>query len=674
MPMIRNSICLLSLATALVAFGFSGCTSLGPEKAQSAVPISDVRTELPRRLEEVERRAWQTVLEIVEVYEQIPADRCPGVAALTRQIRAIAVSPAPESLPRYAPGQVDELTTGNPNFWRATLEIAPSDGSLLLLQASLLASAGEVWRAGRILTATTQLLPIPASLRPYYLAHVYGFRALVLTSAELLKPGVSIETGAQSLERLGNSLQLWPNNALVLADLIDRTIRIEFVRSGKEDHANKDRLPQLFDHALLAAAPRVEELWKLDPIAAAPYRGNAEQRRSGRDLRVKWSQMSDSDSALGHKEIGELAQQLEAAGIDELAFVLYRLQIVARGFPAPNDVAAMRRLWNKSIGSEATAELFAAADRGEINVVELNRASRSSAEEWKGDPAIHPLLMMQSEREIADASFQIEYLQANPPARAEALRKRAVLESRAGLFDAALNDLHEAMQLVGRTPELLIDEMIIHVAANRPQDAERLLQEAEKSPNGKLLARRERGLLRFGQGKFQEAGSALAEEAKSDPGEVYAAIMAELAARRVGKSQKPLLKRAAQSVRAGTWPEVCVRFLLGTVSEESLLREAQSGPALDVAQKLCEAYFIQGQVALAEGRRERGIELLQMCMGTGITGYVEFRLAKLELLRIEPAALEQNRRSKPPASDSSPAEPHHERSVEEELLGGSVAA
>lgn len=659
---------------AAIVFGVFGCSSaprpVAPPPAKSEASIA--RENFPARLQEARVRAWQTALEITEIYERIPSEKCPGIASLVADIRETERAVGSGALRDLDRVDANRLVTHNPDFWRAALEIAPTDGSLLLLQATLLASAGEIWRANRILVATTQLLPIPPAVRPYYLAQSYGLGSVILLSVRAAGVEDADAHPEQAVSILEHALAFWPKNAVILSELIDARLR---ARVSARKNVPRDQTQAFIDASLAEFHEQVDRLFELDPLSAAPYRGGPESRKKGRELRNQWSRLSDSDSVLGYKEIGELALAVEAAGAPELALVLHRLEVSARGFPAPSDSVAWRRLLPKLLEDSMTKEIFSAIDRGEINVVELNQGSPPAAEEWKGDPAIHPLMMQQAQREIADLSFQIELLQGNPRAEAETLSQRAIQFSRAGLHDAALADLDAAIKLIGREPSLLLDKAVVYGTAQRDDEAEKLLAEVEKSRDGKEMAVHERGILRFSQGRFEEARKVLRGDKRADVDAAYSAIMAELAARRLGQHESRGLMRARQKVKPGSWPDMCLAYLSNKIGDDVLLREAQQGDSLEVAQKLCEAYFILAQTSLAAGNQTRGINFLESCIGTGITGYIEFRLARVELKRLDPAREKRTRQweEKTPRERPGP-QIKEKKSIEEELMDEPVPA
>lgn len=625
------------------------CTTVAPPPHwNAAAAASAFRADLG----EARLRAWQTALEIIDAYDRIPAADYPGIAALVRDFaiaRRLVEEGGVTDLDRL---NVDTLVTHNPNFWRASLEVDPTDGSILLLQATLLASGGDIWRANRILMATTQLLPIDDRIRPLYLMHAYGLGAIIMDSVT----GIDRRAAGAGPERMEEiyhqALLIWPRNALVVAGLIELRLRTVIPKSHAEDQRES-----AMDAVLATLQPQIERLFALDAISAAGYRGDAAARAHGRELASQWTRLSDGRVALGHREISELAVNLEKAGAHELTLVMQRLLVVARGFTAPADFVVWRRVLPNLIGGESATHLLEAWDRGEIRSVALSEV-RDPPGGWQGEPAINEIHRQQLERELAERSFRIGMLQAQPvddaqkQMLAQAHRERGVLYSRAGLFDEALADFRVAIDLVGRDPVLLLDQVAVFGTLQRDAEAEALLEELTGDAAGRRLAALELGVLRHGQGRFAAALEHFQTAARENLADGYPAILADLAARRLGRSEARLLERSRRNVTAGSWVEQCLRFLQGEMDAQEFLALARQGGDLKAATQLSEACYIIAQTELASGGLRAGIEMLEACIATGMSGHIEFRLARLELRRLAPER--EARLRHPPETEPAP--------------------
>ncbi|GAB1489981.1 hypothetical protein MASR2M8_24380 [Opitutaceae bacterium] len=581
-------------------------------------------------------RAWQTVLDLTRVYAQIPAGQCPGVSALVGDIDAARRRIAGGDGPRLDELDVNALVTRNPNFWRASLEIAPSDGSLLLLQAMLFASAGEVWRANRVLMATTQLLPIDARTRPLYLAHTYGLGALILDSIEGIDARTSGINPAQVEAVYGDALAAWPGNVLVLSALIELRARVAMAAPGANGRRpTTEQEAARRAESLAASRQEIERLHSLDPINAAVFRGDAASRVAGQKLLAGWQRLSDRGTALGHKEITELVAELEKAGAPELALVLQRLLVVARGFASPGDAITWRRVLPQLIGESAAAELLALWAEGGINTVALTGPDLSELE-WTGDVAANPILRHQLDRELGERNFRIDMLQTQPLSLAQAYRERGDLHRRAGRYELALADFAAAAGLQAGDPRLELARAGVLGDLQRDAEAELIFTTLLRSRSAKELAEFDFGVFRFGQGRYEEARTLFRAEARRFPGAGWPAILADLSARRSGGSERRLVARSLEQVSPDSWIAHCLWYLQGGINADNLLRRAREGGELAVAGQLSEAYFLLAQTSLATGDEASAIAHLESCIGTGMTNMIEFRLARLELRRLAP--------------------------------------
>jgi lipoprotein NlpI len=622
--------------TLAAAFLLGGCRTVAPGVAPAPAVVAAAPESFGEDLRDARLRAWQTVLDLTRVYAQIPAGQCPGVSAWVKDIDAARRRIASGEGPRLDELDVDALVTRNANFWRASLEIAPTDGSLLLLQAMLFASAGEVWRANRVLMATTQLLPIDARTRPLYLAHTYGLGALILDSIE----GIDARTAGAELTQVEavyeNALAVWPGNALVLSALIELRARAARGSPGRDGgRVLTEESARRRTAALESSREEIDRLHALDPINAASFRGDAAARLAGQKLLANWQRLSDRGVALGHKEISEIVQELEQADAPELALTLQRLLVVARGFASPGDAITWRRLLPKLLDPAEADALLTAWSEGTITTVALSGPEPEELE-WTGDVATNPILRHQLDRELGERDFRIDMLRSQPVALAQAYRERGQLHGRAGRHEAALADFAAAARLPHRDPVLGMARAVVLGDLQRDEEAEAAFKEILRTRPDRERAELALGAFRFGQGRYEEARTHFRTEAQRDPATGRPAILADLSARRAGGTERRLVAKALEQVSPDSWDAHCLGYLQGGINEENLLRRAREGGELTVASQLSEAYFLLAQTSLASGDQASAVAHLESCISTGMTGMIEFRLARLELRRLAP--------------------------------------
>jgi lipoprotein NlpI len=85
----------------------------------------------------------------------------------------------------------------------------------------------------------------------------------------------------------------------------------------------------------------------------------------------------------------------------------------------------------------------------------------------------------------------------------------------------------------------------------------------------------------------------------------------------------------------GVWPAPVLKFYLGTVDAEGVLSAARDGDALKAMAQRCEADFYLGEDALLRGKTDEAVKLFQHCVATGLSGYVEYRGAVVELNKLQ---------------------------------------
>lgn len=647
----------------LVAALISGCATVRP-RAPVGPSLEQRATMFRSDLAEVRQRSWRTALDIAAAYGKIPPEHCPGIADFLRDLAvARRLVDAGGGEPDLDQLDLGTLVTRNPNFWRASLEIAPTDGSFLLLHATLLASGGEIWRANRVLMATTQVLPLEARTRPLYLAHVYGLGAIIMDSVAGIDERVKGERFAEAAAVYREALEVWPRNGLLLGGLIDIALQAR-VADEPGRTVSDERREALLGEVVATMPEEMSRLQAVDPVAASVYRGDAKARQRGRELQRMWSRLSDSDLALGYKEVAELTTALEEAEAFELALVMQRLLVVSRGFVTPGDFVVWRRVLPRIVGEAAAGPLLVAWEEGGINSVSISGLSGPESG-WDGDPAINAILRQQIEREVAERTFRIDMLAGQHTLQAKAYRERGLLYSRAGMHEEALADFEKATGLIGRNPLLLVDRAAVLATLGREEEAEQLLMDVAQNRNERELATLEQGVLRFGQGRYREALDYFQQEARRRPAAGYPALLAELAARRMGESESKLVERSLRRVPDGSWVSSCLRYLEGEINADELFKRAREGGDLRVAEQLSEAHFIVAQTELAAGNVSDGIHQLEACISTGMSGMIEYRLARRELRRLAPereARLRQapdapeDRPATPPSFDRTPAE------------------
>lgn len=83
------------------------------------------------------------------------------------------------------------------------------------------------------------------------------------------------------------------------------------------------------------------------------------------------------------------------------------------------------------------------------------------------------------------------------------------------------------------------------------------------------------------------------------------------------------------------WPRTLAEFLLGTRSEDHLLKATGAGDARESREQLCEAYFYAASKRLCDGDTTAATGLFRKCVATGVANFSEWTSAQAELERLQ---------------------------------------
>src|SRR5690606_6135618 len=102
---------------------------------------------------------------------------------------------------------------------------------------------------------------------------------------------------------------------------------------------------------------------------------------------------------------------------------------------------------------------------------------------------------------------------------------------------------------------------------------------------------------------------------------------------RAGHKPTDLLKAAADTLTADSWPAPLLHYFLGQISGDQLLAAAAKDPD-EARGRACGAYYFLGRAALLSKDARQAAKLFQAAIATGMTRHTEFVAAKAELTRL----------------------------------------
>ena len=628
----------LLIALVVAAAAPTGCVT-PPRTASAAAPAKASVEEFRTSLANARAEGRREVEDILGVYVNLPAEQGPGVAALRRDVTEALARIKREGRDRLSPAEVDRLTVNNPHFWDAWFEFDPRDSSLLMLHASLLMEAGELLRASMVLTVGVQALPLNVQERLFWFtqqarAHWTVFRRLdELREMEKLW-GANRRLHEAGLERV---MADWPGDGLALEALLQSRAGLKPAMLSGEDNAPIPLRPEV----RTAVAKDLAQLRRINPVAAARYSENAV---AAAEFGRLWTRLSDESQPVGQRELAQFARQAYVLGFPEMAMVAGRALSAQRGFMSPADYELIGACLPQLLPAAEAERVFARVQEGHMIGFQLTRPAEQPGEVLEGmDPLIHPMLAEQAVREFAREALWINAAGDNTAMRAEHLRARALGSSNVGRFPAALEDIDAAIALQPKAGLWSVDRAVILSKMGREAEADVAFEQMRKLAPHDDYVRAALAVHRFGQARFAEA-EALHRAARPETGNFeYEVIFGYLAGLRRGAPDRQWLLR--NRMKSAEWPAAIQRYLAGEIDRSALMRAARDPFDMRTTEQQCEAYFSLGQVALAAGDTDTARHELENCVQSGVVGFIEYGLAKRDLVRLQP----------PPAPASAPA-------------------
>jgi lipoprotein NlpI len=596
----------------------AGCASVPPAAAVPAAPAPD---ETAAVLGMVRQEGWQEVLDLLPALDEQPETDYPGVAALTRQLNALAAStPGGHGVPAFALGR---LVDHNPDFWRAYFEIAPGDPLTAMLHVGLLLAAGEAARADVLATLAIDFGRMNLDYRKE-LVRLDAYAQLLRQGGQPAATEGRRREGPSEFAALAVQaqamLRTWPQNPAALADLV----RARWGLAGKPGRLAPDSPAG----SSLAALRATDPFYVLPPEVAGP-----EPPAAAMAQRL-WRQI-DEDQAIGDDQVlTQFSAAAQAAGLDEIALTARSLLSGRNTGMAPLDEAFVRRSLERLVGAPAGAAICTESftqDRDWVGFGSENDAPPSDLE----GVTVHPQLEQRLLVLIAETSYWIESgllqgadLAANYAQRGEAWAQ--MLQQ-----GEAVADLRRAMALDPADNRLRYSLAVTLSDGGDYREADELFAEAAKQAPRDAGETQSWGNHLFKQGRFAEAEAAYAQAARLDPNFAYAQLMRRLAQIRQGKpgSVHPTSRMAKED----PWAASLLAFVGGRIDRKALFGRLEPQGGLRYSEEECELYFVLAELALARGDVADARRNLHSCLGTGITDFVEYAMAWQELRRLDAA-------------------------------------
>lgn len=249
------------------------------------------------------------------------------------------------------------------------------------------------------------------------------------------------------------------------------------------------------------------------------------------------------------------------------------------------------------------------------------RAKRPSHSQFKVDAAVMTEILAED--------------RLNAKARAEVLRRRSVARDNLSESASALVDIEAAIKLDAKNDDLKVTGAIVLLGAARAADALAALDTVAPDTRDTPRFRTVRGRARFLVGDHRGALEDFKWRAERSTGQDrhYAALWLHAAAARAGEDAAAIIRSHLPEVTENAWPVPLVRFMANEIDEKTVLAAAANTDASVQAERLCETYFYLGLRKQLEGDAVAARRMFERARDTGVTEFVEWRSAVIELAR-----------------------------------------
>jgi lipoprotein NlpI len=232
------------------------------------------------------------------------------------------------------------------------------------------------------------------------------------------------------------------------------------------------------------------------------------------------------------------------------------------------------------------------------------------------------------DRAIADYS---EAIRLNPtPAL---LNRRGYDYHAKGEYDRAIADYDEAIRI---NPNYVVahhNRGFAHSAKGQYDRAIADYTEAIRLDQKYTISYRNRGIAYLYSGSAAKAQADLETATQLTPKDAYLALWREIAERRANAPST--LAHAVSQIDMATWPAPIARFLQGDGTQAALLASAKDSEPKKSRERLCEANFFIGQLALQRGSKDEAKRAFQISARDCPRQFLEMAAAVAELRALD---------------------------------------
>ena len=296
------------------------------------------------------------------------------------------------------------------------------------------------------------------------------------------------------------------------------------------------------------------------------------------------------------------------------------------------DLASFAEQYRRNLDETFMRYTASLVERDEVQARVASEGRRSGSRERAPDDADDYVDNARFLRTLSD--MVIQGGQLGGTALASAYRHRAVGLSQLDRKDEALADVERALALDDSTEARLL-KAELQMARGQLQAARATLQTIREPGNDARAAAGKAAYLDLAYaeavGHFTQAVERAGVEESGNP-----LVWLALSERAAGGNAQVRVASQRSRLKPG-WHQQMLAFVLGESSQAQLL-EAAKAESRSRRARLCEAYYLLGELALIKGQRDQAQAWFRSARDTEVTPYEEYVFAGLQLKRLEDQA------------------------------------
>jgi len=610
--MMMKRITLQILIGVVLAALLGGCATLMVDSEEIAATTLDVQ-----------HQAWGEVKDLTASLERLDADANPGVAALVQDLLAMIARVETAETPDYEAIDPLKVVQENPHFWRAMLEMSPTDPTLMVLEGMVLGAAGHVENSSDVLELTRS-----GPLLEEEIDQKLVMQRRTIAKWRLNPPGVDLYLAEglppdERWEPVKRMQQLYPDSATAaMAVLRMRTDLAEIeLTPASSDQRMRNKILEAEPDAV-ATLERFRPLWGI-LVQADGEAGDAARRVS---------EMLTPDSTgiinFSEEDFDKLVADLNRVGATDWALRASRLQMAERGGYNSSDIEVWRQLLPELIGAEAAEAMIADWENGRNSgaAIYTTVAEPTGTEEHP----MNPLVGGHYERLRRDSQLTLQTGLPTDSERANNLLLLAESAIHVGKFEEAERALSEYAPISSNPRAVARTQLQLAMARGDDDGAAAALKEVKRRDRRLEFSNFTEGNAEIMAGNWKAAADAFEKGFKNPLADKrrrgFAALHAFGAAKLAGDDRSKQVRDALELVEEDSWIANLLLTVLGEMEREQLLAAADEGRDYIITGQRCEAYFA---LAFAPDQTVAGRRAdLTACRDTGMVGYIEYEFAR----------------------------------------------